>query len=89
MTDHSKSDVSKLVRVMQLKWEEVADTFWSAQDPFNTHYGVLARPDGSGSWYLWPDGHTRCENVDAAKAAAQADFESRILARLTARKENE
>ena len=49
MTDHSKRDVSKLVMVVQLKWEEVADTFWSAQDPFNTHYGVLARPDGSGS----------------------------------------
>ena len=89
MTDHGKSDVSKLVRVKPLEWGEVSDIFWSAQTPFGTHYGVLSRPDGSGSWYLWPDEHTRCESPELARSAAQTDFERRILACITTRMENE
>lgn len=88
MTDHSKSDVSELVSVKPLEWEDEYRGEIEAKGPL-AKYNIERAPDGG--WWVGIGGYSIAEvaDLDAAKAAAQADFERRILACLTARKENE
>jgi len=92
MTDHGKSDVSKLVRVVPLMWKEqskshfalaIGLTYLITHDFDGWHVLIVTGREMSGI----VDGVFSA--IDAAKAAAQADFERRILACLTTRMENE
>ena len=84
MTDHGKSDVSKLVRVAQLEWEDEYNDEVEAKGPLAKYN--IARVLG-GSWWVTIGGYFVAEgaDLDAVKAAAQADFERRILACITTR----
>ena len=87
MTDHGKSDVSKLVRVAQLEWDDDEEApfayppagfseVWHGNDGWEASFcDVLILPV--------------CRTKEEAKAAAQSDFEHRILACITTRMENE
>lgn len=96
MTDHGKSDVSKLV------WLPYPNPVFAGPDvaiadaPFSHRYQVQRDPWATSfiaflaprlpitSSTLWWEskGH---ETLEVAKAAAQADFERRIFACITAR----
>jgi len=98
MTDHSKSDISELVMVKPLKWENFdAWEFW-AKSPFGTYYvrerrGVwettIRTISGEVLIYEYTTDGVTPNDFEAGRLAAQADFERRILACLTTRKENE
>ena len=70
------------VSVKPLEWvyDEMRGV-WSAQDGFGRHYTVSDSQwfHGSLSEFIWVDG-----GDEAAKAAAQADYEARIRSALTA-----
>ena len=75
-----------VVRVKPLEWEErthlpfVLDVIgWAARDCFGEYYEISIEPDG-----LWLDHECLISGVlsdtlEAAKAAAQADYSARIL----------
>ena len=75
-----------VVRVKPLEWEErthippVLDVIgWAARDCFGEYYEISIEPDG-----LWLDHECLISGVlsdtlEAAKEAAQADYERRIL----------
>ena len=73
---------STQVSVKPLEWvyDEMRGV-WSAQDGFGRHYTVSDSQwfHGSLSEFIWVDG-----GDEAAKAAAQADYEARIRSALTA-----
>jgi len=81
MTDHGKSDVSKMVRVKPLEWEvPVRQGFLFVFSMAGIYRISALVPDE-----VWLDLNGtgiggRHHSVDLAKAAAQADFERRILA---------
>lgn len=92
MTDHGKSDVSNLVRVVPLMWKEqskshfalaIGLTYLITHDFDGWHVLIVTGREMSGI----VDGVFSA--IDAAKAAAQADFERSILACITTRMENE
>lgn len=80
-----------VVKVKPLEWEESLRDRWIGTPVvklgelafwiFRHHDGTFKRATKDG-WQYFP-------TLEAAKAAAQADYDSRVLACLTARKENE
>lgn len=90
MADHDKSDVSKLVRVVDLPWVR------NSVRGVITHHHIAHSPIGtyecgvdiaSIPYWLFGDQSFDAAGIAEAKAAAQADFERRILACITARTE--
>lgn len=74
----ARESAAPAVKVKPLVWE-CPYGFETAQTPWG-RYGVSQWEDG---WiWGWNGDVTRAESEDAAKAAAQADYESRILAAL-------
>jgi hypothetical protein len=81
-------DVRKLVKVKPLEWEKVHEalagmTVYTADSPFG-HYNAGIDLAEIPYWMHVPtEGGEDCSSLDAAKSAAQADYEARILAALT------
>ena len=81
-------DVARLVEVKPLEWTERADGLqWYGHSPKGLHLSYTALPevreDHEGPWVSFLDGLWRkFPSLDAAKAAAQADYEARILSAL-------
>jgi hypothetical protein len=77
----AERDAAVKGRVKPLVWEDIGDCFW-ARDPYGDKYEV----EQSGDY--WIVMHLRLytrvgfKSADEAKAAAQADYETRILAAL-------
>lgn len=80
IVDALRTIPSTQVSVKPLEWvyDEMRGV-WSAQDGFGRHYTVSDSQwfHGSLSEFIWVDG-----GYEAAKAAAQADYEARILSAL-------
>jgi hypothetical protein len=78
------TDIRKLVTVKGLEWLSVngSPRVFEAQG-FSRIYRVWARVDGAVYWQIYYMGEwINAESIEAAKAAAQADYEARILAAL-------
>jgi len=98
MTDYGKSDISDLVSVKPMEWENFdAWEFW-AKSPFGTYYvrerrGVwettIRTISGEVLIYEYTTDGVTPNDFEAGQLAAQDDFERRILACLTTSKENE
>lgn len=76
------------VKVKALKWyTPVTSTTLSRADTDFGVYRVWANPEPDGRWFWNLDGHARIDGEapyeTSAKAAAQADYEQRILSALT------
>ena len=75
------------LRVKPLEWEKVHDampgmTVYTADSPFG-HYNTGVDLAGIPYWTHVPtEVGEDCSGIEAAKAAAQADYEARILAAL-------
>lgn len=83
------------VRVKPLEWEDVSDQdggHWRSSPVFSDcQYYLLAYPDGTWSWstsFRTNLGYAGCQGkgltLEAAKAAAQADYAVRIMAAIDA-----
>lgn len=96
MTDHGKSDISKLVSVKPLEWENFdAWEFW-ARSSVGTYYvrernGIwkttLDKRSSDALIYEYTTDGLTPNDFEAGRQAAQRDFERRILACLTTRME--
>lgn len=85
MTDHSKSDVSKLVRVAELEWEKSEISGWNG-DYHTVPSGYTVRCADEWGWKFSGYGSVGyAYSPEAAMRDAQADFEHRILACITTR----
>ena len=77
------------VRIKPLEWEyDAVDDDWTAQTPFEAPFYVERAydSDGKDGWvsYMWQSSGYEdvLDSADEAKAAAQADYEARILSAL-------
>lgn len=89
--DYVLSAAPSGVEVKALEWEECSDRCWDA-DGMGKLYRVMKRVDGTAKLkHGVYDGGVEYNTLEAAKAAAQADYEARILSALstTEGKDNE
>ena len=73
------------VRVKPLEWRESETTtgYWEGEGDLCGTYVAYDYPNAGPLWFnRRKEGRHYCESVDAAKAAAQADYEARIMAAL-------
>ncbi len=68
------------IKIKPLEWEQNLGGVWKARTAFGTSYSVADRQWSYGPAMVW---FWVEEGDDAAKAAAQADYEARIMAALT------
>ena len=69
--------------VKKLEWREAPGQMAHTSEPFPYFKYVIVDDDRGVDWSIGGDGWNPVENVEAAKAAAQADYEARILSALT------
>jgi hypothetical protein len=85
MTDTTLAE--RLARCVRLRWEERARDLWTVSDDLGLHYAItnhisMDHPfklEGRGGLFFKTSYH---DTLEAAKAAAQADYTARILAAL-------
>jgi hypothetical protein len=76
--------------IKPLEWEETDERWWGAQ-PFHGFCYEIRVTDRGDTRVRWPEngGWTVFDgNLDAAKAAMQADYEARILSALSSVRES-
>jgi hypothetical protein len=72
------------VKVKPLEWDETASGWEAEAGMFCRSYLIEKQYDGYRMDYNWTEQLRQIDTLDAAKAAAQADYEKRILSALEA-----
>lgn len=74
--------MTDIVRIKPLEWESLKPGLWRAITPVGVYF---LRDYGIGSvwWEFYPHGNVESDTLDAAKAAAEADFRKRIAPAFT------
>lgn len=77
-TQYIRVDIAKKPRVKPLVWDERRNGYWQAK---GAAYQIAS--NGDGTWRVRLDGkviYRRRPDMEAAKAAAQSDHKTRVLA---------
>lgn len=83
LTQEQIAALPGLVKPLEWKWTGKHQE-WRSNDPSGPDFihRVAAVPDQADAYYEWNGGREEYPTLEAAKAAAQADYEARILSAL-------